>query len=191
MSTSIATPLVSTDNLMALPDNDGVDRELIAGELREKPMTRRNRRHTRTSTRLAQLLQNWLDTQPSPRGEILTGDAAFRLARNPDTLVGIDLAFISSNQAARTPDTVSFIDGAPVLAIEILSPSDKHEEIVEKIELYLTSGVALVWVVDPDLRTVAVHRPDAAPVLFNVLQELTAEPHLPGFRVPVSELFPQ
>ena len=73
----------------------------------------------------------------------------------------------------------------------ILSPSDKHEEIVEKIELYLTTGVAMVWVVDPDLRTVAVHRPDTAPVLFNVLQELTAEPHLPGFRVPVAEFFPQ
>lgn len=154
-------------------------------------MTRRNRRHTRTSTLLAHVLQDWLRRQPLPRGEILTGDAAFRLARNPDTLVGIDLAYISAEQAARIPDAVSFIDGAPVLAIEILSPSDKHEEVVEKIELYLSTGVALVWVVDPDLRTVAVHRPETAPVLFNVLQDLTAEPHLPGFRVPVSELFPQ
>lgn len=191
MSTSVAVPLISADDLLALPDNDNVDRELIAGELREKPMTRRNRRHTRTSTRLAQLLQNWLDTQPPPRGEVLTGDAAFRLARNPDSLVGIDLAYISAEQAAHIPDAVSFIDGAPILAIEILSPSDKHEEVVEKIELYLSTGVALVWVVDPDLRTVAVHRPETAPILFNVLQDLTAEPHLPGFRVPVSELFPQ
>lgn len=191
MSTSVAVPLVSADDLLALSENDSVDRELIAGELREKPMTRRNRRHTRTSTLLAHVLQDWLRRQPLPRGEILTGDAAFRLARNPDTLVGIDLAYISAEQAARIPDAVSFIDGAPVLAIEILSPSDKHEEVVEKIELYLSTGVALVWVVDPDLRTVAVHRPETAPVLFNVLQDLTAEPHLPGFRVPVSELFPQ
>ena len=61
----------------------------------------------------------------------------------------------------------------------------------EKIKLYLTTGVALLWIADPDLRTVAAHRPDTAPVLFNILQELTAESHLPGFRVPVAELFPQ
>ena len=152
-------------------------------------MTRRNRRHTRTSTRLAQLLQNWLDTQPAPRGEVLTGDAAFWLSRDPDTLVGIDVAYISADLANRTPDTVSIIDGIPTLTVEILSPSDKHEDVVEKIELYLQSDVQVVWVVDPDLRTVVVHRPDTAAVMFNHEQEITAEPHLPGFKVSVAEFF--
>lgn len=189
MSTSLTAPALTISDFLTLPENDGVDRELIAGELREKPMTRRNRRHTRTSTLLAHFLQDWLQRQPQPRGEVLTGDAAFRLARNPDSVVGIDLAYISAEVASQTPDNVSVIDGIPILTVEILSPSDKHEEIVEKIELYLQSGVQLVWVVDPDLRTVSVHRPDAAPALFNHLQELTAEPHLPGFCVPVAELF--
>jgi Uma2 family endonuclease len=49
--------------------------------------------------------------------------------------------------------------------------------------------VALVWIIDPVLRTVTVCRPDAEPALFNVNQELTAEPHLPGFRVAVAEIF--
>ena len=56
--------------------------------------------------------------------------------------------------AAQAPDDTFLIDGPPVLAVEILSPKDKHEEVVEKINAYLESGVALVWIVDPDLRTV-------------------------------------
>ena len=53
----------------------------------------------------------------------------------------------------------------------------------------LRAGVRLVWLVDPHYRTVLVYRPDQEPELFNVRQELTAEPHLPGFRVPVAQIF--
>ena len=60
---------------------------------------------------------------------------------------------------------------------------------VEKIRAYLDAGVALVWLVDPDFRTVIVYRPDAAPQMFNVQQELSGEPHLPGFRTAVARIF--
>ncbi len=82
-----------------------------------------------------------------------------------------------------------YLDGPPVLAIEILSPSDEQEDIADKVREYLDAGVPLVWVVDTFFSTVTVHRPDAEPQLFNVKQELTAEPFLPGFRVAVAELF--
>ncbi|MFN4258638.1 MAG: hypothetical protein ACK4RK_05025 [Gemmataceae bacterium] len=55
--------------------------------------------------------------------------------------------------------------------------------------LYLQVGVALVWVVDPHFHTISVYRPDAEPEMVNVRQELFAEPHLPGFRVPVARIF--
>ena len=76
-----------------------------------------------------------------------------------------------------------------MLAVEILSPSDTQETIDEKLAVSIESGVALVWVVNPRFRTVTVYRPDAPPVLFNDQLDLTAEPHLPGFRVPVARLF--
>jgi Uma2 family endonuclease len=60
---------------------------------------------------------------------------------------------------------------------------------VEKIRAYLDAGVALVWLVDPDFRTVVVYRPDAAPQMFNIEHELSGEPHLPGFVVAVARLF--
>jgi len=54
---------------------------------------------------------------------------------------------------------------------------------------YLDAGVKLVWVVEPVFKTVCVYRPDAPPELFNETEELSGEPHLPGFRAAVAELF--
>lgn len=188
MSAILGRRLMTTEELLALP-NDGVKRWLIRGELREGGMTRHNRRHGRTETKMAFHLCAWLEMQPEPRGEVLTGEAGFRLRRDPDTSVGIDLAYISAELAAATPEGVWLIDGAPTLAVEILSPSNTQEEVTDKVREYLESGVALVWVVDPVFQTVQVYRPDGRPALFNADQELTGEPHLPGFRVPVARLF--
>jgi Uma2 family endonuclease len=179
---------MTTEELLALPE-DGVDRWLIRGQLREKPMTVGNRWHGRILARLAQLLGNWLDKQPEPRGEVLGGEAGCRLRRDPDTTIGVDVVYISAELAARESETTSPIDGVPILAVEILFPSDKEEEINEQVDGYLSAGVALVWVVDPHDHTVLVYRPGAEPELFNERQELSGEPHLPGFRVPVAQIF--
>jgi Uma2 family endonuclease len=185
--TPVAT-LLTTEELLAMPE-DGVDRDLIRGQLREKPMTRRNRPHSGATANVTYLLEAWRRLQPRPRGQVLSGEAGFRIRRDPDTTVGIDVAYISAKLAVNTPEHAKLVDGPPVLAVEILSPSDKHEEIMEKVQEYLEAGVALVWIIDPVLRTVTVCRPDAEPALFNVNQELTAEPHLPGFHVAVAEIF--
>ena len=87
------------------------------------------------------------------------------------------------------PETSAFFEGPPILAVEILSPSDAQEDIDEKVDLLLATGVKIVWVVNPRFRTINVYRPDAEPELFNERQEITAEPHLPGFRVSVAEIF--
>jgi Uma2 family endonuclease len=187
--TVAATPaLMTTEELLALPQN-GVERWLIRGQLKEKPMTVRNRWHSRITTRIAKFLDNWLDQQPEPRGSVLSGEAGCRLRRNPDTTVGVDVVYVSAELAAQEPDDTTLIDGVPILAVEILSPSDTEEEVNEKVDNYLSAGVALVWVVDPHDRTVLVYRPATEPELFNARQDLSGEPHLPGFRVPVARFF--
>src|SRR5437879_4892815 len=93
---------MTTEELLEMPEN-GVERELIRGELYEEPMSERNRRHARIVGKLGQLLQNWLVQQAEPRGEVLVGDAGFRLRRKPDTTVGIDVAYISAELSAATP----------------------------------------------------------------------------------------
>jgi Uma2 family endonuclease len=178
----------TAEQLTAMPE-DGVERELIRGVLRERPMTRRNPSHGEAVMRIGYLLQLWLDKQPLPRGRITGGEAGFRLSRNPDTLVGIDVAYTSAELVASPLPKRAFYDGAPVLAVEVLSPSDKMEDIAENVEVYLEAGTAVVWVVNPYFRAVSVHRPGQPSRSLDIGDELTGDPELPGFRVRMSEIF--
>jgi Uma2 family endonuclease len=188
MSIAVANTGMTTEELLELPEN-GTDRWLIRGELREKPMTVRNRFHSEIMAIVTTELVNWLRGQGQPRGKILCGEAGVRLRHNPDTTVGIDVVYISAEVAARQSDATTLIDGVPILAVEILSPSDTLEETHEKVMDYLAVGVAVVWVIDPYDQAVRAYRPGVPPEFFNNTQELTAEPHLSGFSVPVARLF--
>jgi len=190
-----ATTLMTTEELLAMPD-DGVERWLIRGELREKrppeggpPMTVRNRFHSQAMVCVAAELEIWRRAQPEPRGQVLGGEAGVRLRQTPDSTVGVDVVYVPPDIVANQTDETTLIDGVPALAVEILSPSDTQEEIDEKIDEYLAAGVPLVWVLDPHDRTVTVYREGTEPELVNRTQELSGDPHLPGFRVPVSRLF--
>jgi Uma2 family endonuclease len=78
---------------------------------------------------------------------------------------------------------------APDLAVEVVSPNDLVYEIDEKVEEFLAAGVPLVWVVNPETRTVQVHRPTGPGVILRAGDELTGEDVLPGFRCRVADLF--
>jgi Uma2 family endonuclease len=134
-------------------------------------------------------LLDWLDSQPEPRGQILVGEAGVILSRDPDTMVGIDVTYIDAQTIQRQTEDSTLIDGIPILAVEILSPNDTMEDVEEKIDVYLAARVPLVWIINPHRRTVTVYQPDKAPVLYTVRDELSGEPHLPGFRVPVARIF--
>jgi Uma2 family endonuclease len=192
MNAPIEVRLMTAEEFLALPD-DGIDRDLINGVVREwgERMTRRNPIHSCVEARLAYLLVSWLEKQTPPRGSVHSGEAGCRLARNPDVIVGIDVAYVSPGLAAAPSDDTTLIDGVPTLAVEILSPSTTEEEINDKLRAYRGAGVPLVWLVDPYLRAVTVLRPDAPPQMFNETQELTAQPHLPGLRVRVADVFVQ
>jgi Uma2 family endonuclease len=178
---------MTAEALMALPD-DGVDRELIRGELRERPAHFHTPNHSGAAAAIASLLVDWIDQQSGPRGMILTGAASFRLCRRPESIVGIDVAYASPELVASTGKRAPFFEGPPVLAVEILAPWDTQGDIVEKVELFLELGT-MVWVVDPDFRTVSVHRPRQLLQGLNTRQELSGEPELPGFRVAVAKVF--
>jgi Uma2 family endonuclease len=183
---------MTTDELLALPD-DGVERWLIRGLLREDPKPARIRwhtlRHGLVMARLASLIEDWCIRQPEPRGKVLCGGAGCRLRRDPDTTIGIDVVFVSAEVAARKGDAASLVDGVPVLAVDILEPDDSLELIQERIDTYLNAGVALLWLIDPQDRSLRIYRPGKAPSLLNTSDELSGESHLSGFRVALAELF--
>ena len=127
-------------------------------------------------------------TTARTRGRLIhSGEAGFRLKRDPETLRrhrrrlrlgGSGRASIDEGGILRRPARPGRRDPLP---------SDRRGR-GEKVEPYLEVGT-VVWVVDPDFRTVTVHRPGHVPETFNETQELSGEPELPGFRVPVAELF--
>jgi Uma2 family endonuclease len=183
-----AKPMTS-EELFVLPHSKRVDRWLFRGGLRESKVTKRNPSHAGAVMSIGCFLGNWLSTRAEPRGKVYGGEAYFRIRKDPETNVGIDVALASHLQRATVKKKSSFIDGPPVVAIEVLSLYDKQKEIDEMIEEYVECRVPLVWIADPMDETVTVYRPDAWPVLFNRTQELADFPELPGFRCRVAEIF--
>lgn len=110
---------------------------------------------------------------------------------------------------SRTPDLVYYTGGrieqykaqtpdyhtrplsiVPDLVVEVISPNDKLVEVDEKVDLYLSDGVRLIWLVDPQRRKVTIYTPDAEnPVVLKGDATLDGGDVLPGFRLPLRELF--
>lgn len=189
MTETPTTKVMTSDELFALPVNKRIDRWLFRGELRESKVTKRNPNHAGAVMTVTGILFEWLKTQPEPRGKLYGGEAYFRIRKDPDTNVGIDVALASHAQRVSVKKKSSYIDGPPILAVEVLSPSDKHKDIVEAIEEYLDCGVQAVWIVDPYSETVAIHRLNRDPKFYTRSEELPGDPELPGFRCRVVELF--
>ena len=109
---------------------------------------------------------------------------------NNEDLLSPDVAFVAAARLKgikRLPR--NYFRGAPDLVAEILSPNDRPAEIERKLDDYFGNGTQLVWIVDPRLRTVTVHRPNAAPKMFNIEDEFSGDPELPGFRLKVADIF--
>jgi len=181
--------LLTLEEFLAIVPEEKVERDLIRGELKERPMTKRNRFHAKAEASVTYVLKAWLISQPEPKGELYSGEVGCILRHDPPSSVGIDVAYFSAEAVAAQTDATSLVDGVPLLAVEILSPSDKHEDIVAKIDLYLEVGVAVIWVLDPDFKTVTVYGNGAEPQLFNLNQSIAESPFLPGLNLPVKELF--
>jgi len=162
--------------------NDSEDYELIEGVL--TPMAPPGAEHAIMLIRLGWLLLHHADAHQS--GEVL-GDGGFILAIDPDTVLAPDLAFI---ETSRIPDDLTgFLELAPDLAVEIISPSNSPGEIERKIAIYLQAGTRLVWVVYPRQRQVVVHTPFDAPQVFAESDKLPGGDVLPGLVIPVTNIF--
>src|SRR5947209_15113372 len=99
MSAPAATKLMTSEEFLALPD-DGIERYLIDGrlhEVKEEPMTYRNRWHSGTEAVIVYYLKHWQIQQPKPRGSVYSGEAGCRLRRDPETIMGIDVVYVSAD----------------------------------------------------------------------------------------------
>jgi Uma2 family endonuclease len=158
--------------------------ELIRGELILMPPTGYD--HGWYEYQIAHFLGNFVI--PRKLGVILVGDVGFHIERDPDTVRAPDVVFIRTE---RIPQKMSgFFGGVPDLAVEILSPNDRAGEVQAKVDMWLSAGCPMVWVVDPENCVLHLHRRDSSIVeILTPKDTLTAEEILPGFSLPLSELF--
>jgi Uma2 family endonuclease len=116
-------------------------------------------------------------------------ESGYVLHRQPDTVRGPDISFVSNARMGSDHIPREFIPGTPDLAVEVLSPSDRPSEIAERIADYFGAGARLVWVVDPDRLCVVVHHPDGGTAELGMGEVLDGEDVVPGFRCDLAEVF--
>lgn len=192
MATVAAKPATLDDFLIAEAEApEGMRLALIDGEIVEwgTNITTRGPAHTRVMSLLTFFLWLWARQNRHLRAYIDCGEVRCRLSREIDEIVGIDLGVWCGAEFAKPPTKPPLYDAPPLLAVEILSPADTHERVIEKVRLYLSRGVERVWLIDAELQTVTVSRSDKPPTTFNIHHVLTDEETLPGLELPIRELF--
>ena len=186
VDTLVATH-VTAEELECLED-DGYRYDLLAGELiRVSPG---GFDHGRIAARIAARLVTFLDSHPE-MGVAVGAETGFRLARDPDTVLGPGAAVVRPERLPPADQRRGYLELAPDLVVEIVSPTDRWTTVSEKVDAYLAAGVTLVWVVEPRARAVRVYTPAGTErrLRAETGDILEAEPVLPGFRLGLLDLF--
>jgi Uma2 family endonuclease len=180
---SITTKPVTIEDYEALDEDAHF--ELIRGELYEVAATKYVQ--ILVSGRFAECLVRYSDA--AMPGEVLVGEGGFALEDDPDSLIIPDVAFIREERLPPKEMRQDWTRVPPDAVVEVKSPSNTRQEIERKLAVYLAAGVRLVWVADTDQETIAAYAPDGSSRVYRVGEELDGGDVLPGFRVPVAELF--
>jgi Uma2 family endonuclease len=178
---------VTADDLASL-EGDGYRYDLLKGDLiRVSPA---GFRHGRLAAEIARRLGNFLVQHPH-LGAVVGAETGFRLSRNPDTVLGPDAAVVRSERLPPPEAQVGFLELAPDLAVEIVSPTDRWTTVSGKVDAYLAAGVRLVWVIEPGPRAVRVYSAEGAEQRLRADRGdvLRAEAVMPGLALPLAELF--
>jgi Uma2 family endonuclease len=121
-------------------------------------------------------------------GKVFAAETGFTIARNPDTTRAPDVAFVRQERVPKSYRR-GFFDGPPDLAVEVVSLSDTHSEVVAKVNDWLSAGTLAVWVVDLPSKSIEVHHPATPIVRYVREEELRDETVLPGFVIRPADLF--
>jgi Uma2 family endonuclease len=178
--------------LMALPD-DGNKYELVDGEL---VVSNSGLKHGYIAAILLSALCNFVVSRKL--GVVLDSSTAFTMKTGNKRFSSRcvpppDVSFLSKNRLQGLKKLPKgFGQGAPDLAVEILSPSNTTAEIHGKIVEYLENGTKLIWVINPEEEYVLVYKSNPSPDrLLRFVDILSGEETLPDFSFPVTDLFPQ
>jgi len=160
--------------------------ELVKGEVVR--MAPPSPEHGRVCINVGFVLESF--GRQSGLGYALCNDSAVQTRRDPDTVRGPDVCFYSHSRWPRSDVGTGIPPVPPDLAVEVYSPGDRRSEVLAKVGEYLEIGVALIWVVYPRSRSVAMFRQaDEPPIVLKEDQAIANLAELPGFQCQVADLF--
>jgi Uma2 family endonuclease len=162
----------------------GENFELVKGELVE--MTPPGETHGHAALSLGSRLFNFVEIHKLGKMMVESG---YKLSANPDTVRAPDISFLSATKIPTDGLPDGYINGAPDLAVEVVSPGDTASEIQNKVQDYLAYGTQLVWVVYPQQRLVVTYYPDGTARTLRETDSLSGETVIPGFSCRVSDIF--
>lgn len=158
--------------------------ELVDGRI--VPMSPTNWRHGDHVSLITTALRTFVDEHKL--GKVLSGEVGIYTRRDPDRVRGADVAFVSTERMAKVASE-SFLDVAPELAVEVISPGNTWQEMRQKIDEYFAIGVERIWIVEPARRQVLVYRAPNEMSAIDEADRLEGEGLLRGFCLSLSELF--
>ncbi len=176
------SPLISGEELLEMGDIGPC--ELVEGRIIKMSPTKMP--HGKYEMRLVRYLGNFVEEHQL--GEVSGGEVGIYTRRDPDTIRGADLLYISHARLAdATPG--GFLDVAPELVVEILSPTDRWGEVRKKLREYFEIGVMVVLIVEPDEKVISLYRSPTEVEEFSQEESLKIADVLPGFELSLSSLF--
>ncbi len=178
---SLTTPL-TIEEFSRLP-GDCERHEMNAGELITMPPPKST--HTLIALAVLELLQAYLKQHTLGRA---IPEAGYVLSRDPLTIRQPDVSVLSKARIDATLQN-EYFEGAPELAVEVISPSDSAEDVEIKVEQYLRFGAKQVWVLYPNTKHVHVFYGARRGMLLDESQTLEGGELLPGFSAKVADLF--
>ena len=179
----VQTPLMTAEELERLP-SDEWRYELIEGVLHK--MAAASYYHAKLANRFAHRLTTYVEAHQL--GEV-SGESGWVIATTPDTVRIPDAAFLVQQRVATGQEVTGFQRGAPDLVLEVISPNDSYSEVAMKVDEWLGAGPRMVVVIDPRKRRIRVHRPNTVPLLLTEADTLDGGDVVPGWQLPVREIF--
>jgi Uma2 family endonuclease len=172
----------TAEDLLRLP-RGGKRYALLAGQIIE--MTPTGEMHGLITAEITYRLTAFV--RQHDLGRVYGAETGFKLSENPDTVYGIDAAFIA--KARVKPVREGYIEGAPDLAVEVVSPGNTSIEMHEKIHAYFVAGAQLVWVIYPKARTIYVYHTEDDIKVRHETDSLDGGAVLPGLSLSIADLF--
>lgn len=181
---SDAEQLVTADELLELSAKDDNRSELIHGKVRI--MSPAGDEHGYMASSVNARMHIY--AEDNSLGYVFAAETGFLLERDPDFVRAPDVGFVRGERVKGKLGG-KYFPGAPDLAVEIVSPNDRADEVQDKVQDWLSHGTQLVWVVEPKSRTVTIFRPDGTANVLQADDTLDGENVLPGFRFSLSRLW--